>query len=150
ADALENQIARHFENRVAQEEQSRAEAEHRFAESKLAVHLQRRESDVDSIEIRHKVEHEQKRDQPASRLRQRGLGKARLRGSLEWANFVDPTIMFSLSHSASNQPLLYTPAKRKAIRISEPRRGCARYVARIEVSAHVPKRDVAFPHHLGG
>ena len=100
ADPLEDQIARHFENRVADEEQSRAEAEHRFAESKLAIHLQRREADVDSIEVRHQIEHEQKRDQPASRLRQRRIGKARLCGGLEWAHLLDLTIIFNVSHSA--------------------------------------------------
>jgi hypothetical protein len=71
AHALKNEVARHLEEEIAEEEDARSEAEHRGAEVERLVHLQRREPDVDPVQVGHDVEHEHERDQPAADLRQR-------------------------------------------------------------------------------
>jgi hypothetical protein len=63
ADAHEDQVARHFEQRVADEEHARTEAIDRAAEAQVGIHLQRRETDVDAVEPRDDVEQQQERQQ---------------------------------------------------------------------------------------
>ena len=70
ADAGEDDVARNLEQRVADEENAGAEPVGRRRETERGVHLQRREADVDAIEIRDDVEQEQEGDEPAAHLRQ--------------------------------------------------------------------------------
>lgn len=62
--AREQQIARHLEQRVADEEDAGAEAERLGAEAEVAVHLERREPDVRAVEEVEDVEDEQERHEP--------------------------------------------------------------------------------------
>ena len=70
ADAGEDDVARHLEQRVADEEDAGAEPVGRRREIERGVHLQRREADVDAIEIGDDVEQEQEGHEPAAHLRQ--------------------------------------------------------------------------------
>ena len=60
--ADEQQVARHLEQRVADEEDAGAESECRGAEAEILVHLQRRETDVAAVEKVEDVEHEHERE----------------------------------------------------------------------------------------
>ena len=71
ADAREDQVARHLEQRVADEEHARAESVDGGAEPEIAVHLQRREADVHAVDPRDDVEQQQERQQAPADLRQR-------------------------------------------------------------------------------
>ena len=71
ADAHQQQIAGDLEDRVGNEKQPGAEAVHSGAEAEIAVHRQRREADVDPIEIGDDVEREHERQQPPARLAER-------------------------------------------------------------------------------
>ena len=51
ADPREDEVARHLEQHVAEEEDAGAEAVDRGAEAQIVVHLQRGEPDVDAIEV---------------------------------------------------------------------------------------------------
>jgi len=64
ANPHEHQVARHLEQRVADEKDSRANAERRGAEPEVAIHLQRRETNIRAVEEVEDVEHEHERDQP--------------------------------------------------------------------------------------
>ena len=84
ADAHEDQVARHLEQRVADEEDAGAEAVDGGAEAEVGVHLQRREADVDAVEPGDDVEQQQERQEPPPDLGQRraaelrrGLARAR-------------------------------------------------------------------------
>src|SRR5207247_1791852 len=68
--AMQNEIARHFEQAVAQEEHAGAEAERSRAKSEIGIHLKRRKTDVHSVEPRYDVENEQEWDQPKRDLAQ--------------------------------------------------------------------------------
>ena len=68
ADARQDDVARDLEGDVAEKEDAGAEAERAAGKSQRGVHLERREPDVDAIEIRDDVEQEKKRDQPPADL----------------------------------------------------------------------------------
>src|SRR5262249_16104395 len=57
ADLVQDHVARHFEEEVADEERgSHAEAERRLAETQILTHRQRGEADIDAIEVADEVE----------------------------------------------------------------------------------------------
>ena len=62
-DAVQHDVARDFEEEVADEENAGAQAVDRLAEPQIAQHLQFREADVHPIEIGRDVAGEQQRDQ---------------------------------------------------------------------------------------
>ena len=59
---LERQIARHFEEEVAEKEDSGAPSEYRCGEAEIAVHLQCGEADIDPIEVADEVTERYERD----------------------------------------------------------------------------------------
>src|ERR1700722_4941053 len=63
AHARQDQVARYFEQRVAEKEDPGAEAEGRGAESQFGVHLQGGDADVGAVEDVEDVEQEQERQQ---------------------------------------------------------------------------------------
>ena len=63
AEPLQQQVARNFAGRVADEENSRAEAEYGIGQSDVGAHLQFRKTDIDPVEKRDDVENEQKRNE---------------------------------------------------------------------------------------
>lgn len=67
----ENQIARDFEQRVPEEEDAGAEAVDRGTQAEVAVHLQRGEPDIHSVQERDDIEDEQKGDQSSAHGAQR-------------------------------------------------------------------------------
>src|SRR3989449_7381419 len=69
ADAREDHVARHLEQPIAQKEDAGAKAVDSRREAERLIHLQRREADVDPIEIRDDVQEEEKRNQTPARLR---------------------------------------------------------------------------------
>jgi len=77
ADAHEDQIARHLEERIADEEHACAEAVDHGAEPQVGVHLQRREADIDAVEPRDDVEQQQERQEAPPNLRERGPAEVR-------------------------------------------------------------------------
>jgi hypothetical protein len=54
----QHQVARHLEQRVAQEKDSRPHSVNGGAEPEIAVHVDRRKADVHAIEIRDDIKHE--------------------------------------------------------------------------------------------
>jgi hypothetical protein len=72
ADTLQNQIARHFEDKVADEEQARAHAIH--AAEYGRIHIENRlqlklgKANVDAIDIGDNIAKKQQRDEPAGDL----------------------------------------------------------------------------------
>src|SRR3954447_23082382 len=70
---FQDDVRRHFKEKIAYEEDARAEAEHRGREPEILVHRQRREADVDAVNICDKVEeHDERHDAPRD-LAQRPL-----------------------------------------------------------------------------
>ena len=63
ADALEDQVARHFEQAVAEEEQARAEPEGGVGEPEVALQLGGGKPDVHPVDVRDDVAEEDERDQ---------------------------------------------------------------------------------------
>ena len=72
ADAREDDVARNLEQHVAQKEDAGAEAVGPRGKSERLVHLQRGESDVDSVEVSDDVEKKEKGNQAAANPRRRG------------------------------------------------------------------------------
>ena len=72
-DLLQDHVARHFEDEVADEEDARAEPVDRVAELQVVRHLQLGESDVDAVQERDDVAQEQEGDQARCGLLVRGL-----------------------------------------------------------------------------
>ena len=68
ADFVQNDVAQHLEEEIADEEHPGAEAVHGFAEAKIGEHLQLGEPDVDPIEVRHEIAQHQKRQQAPGHL----------------------------------------------------------------------------------
>jgi hypothetical protein len=66
--ANQKQIARHLAQHVAHIENGVGETEHGSRQTQLLVHRERRETDIDPIEIGQHVEHEQKRNQAPEHL----------------------------------------------------------------------------------
>src|SRR5205085_4584026 len=64
ADAIEDHVARHFEEAVPDEQDARAAAELRRRQSDLAIHRKRREPDVVAIEVIEDVRDRQDRQEP--------------------------------------------------------------------------------------
>jgi hypothetical protein len=64
ADACEDEIARYFEQEVREEEDPATQAEHGRRQAQVPHHLQRGESQVDSIDERHEVTDHQERYEP--------------------------------------------------------------------------------------
>ena len=63
-DALQQQVARHFEEEVADEEHARADPVGGVRQAEVGLHLQPREPDVDAIQVGEDVAQEQERQQP--------------------------------------------------------------------------------------
>ena len=63
ADPRENEVARDLKQAVAQKEHAGAESVCRPAEPQVAVHVERRETDVHAIQIVRDVQHEHERDE---------------------------------------------------------------------------------------
>ncbi len=72
---MHDQVARHLEEEVADEEDARAESVDGVREAQVLPHLERREADVDAIEVGDHVEDEHEGDQAAGHLRQDGRGE---------------------------------------------------------------------------
>src|SRR5437773_2654481 len=63
-DSMENEIARYFEQTVAQEEHAGTETKRSRTESEIGIHLQPRKPNVHPVEPRDDVEDKQKGYQP--------------------------------------------------------------------------------------
>src|SRR5712671_4695214 len=61
--AMQNEITRHFEKAITQKEYSGTKTKCSWAKSQIGIHLQRRKTNIHTVEPRHNVENEQKRDQ---------------------------------------------------------------------------------------
>ena len=68
ADALQRQVCGNLKQKIAEEENSRAEAVDRVAETELRLHLQGGEADVDAVEIGDNVEEKEKRKQAPAKF----------------------------------------------------------------------------------
>ena len=68
ADLVQDDIARHLEQHIAEKEDAGPKAVDGLAECKLVLHLQLGEADIDAIEIGGEVAKEEKRDQAPSDL----------------------------------------------------------------------------------
>ena len=64
AHPVQNHVAGHFEEEVADEEDACAEAVDRFTEAQIVEHLQLGKSDVDAIEVGDQVAQHQERQEP--------------------------------------------------------------------------------------
>jgi hypothetical protein len=65
ADLVKNDVGGHFEHEVAPEEDAGAEAEHRGGEAQVRLHRERREADVDPVDISDEVQqHDERHDAP--------------------------------------------------------------------------------------
>ncbi len=69
ADALQQQIARHLEQRIADEEHRRPDAVRGIAEAERRLHLQLREADVRTVDEAEQIADEQERHEPSRDLR---------------------------------------------------------------------------------
>ena len=69
ADARQDDVARHFEQRVAEEEDAGAPAVDVGADAQILVHRQRGEGDVGAVDVRDQVAHDDQRQQPPRDLR---------------------------------------------------------------------------------
>jgi hypothetical protein len=61
ADAVEDQIARHLQEKIAPEERPGAEPENIRAQAEILIHRERREPDVHAVEIADEVENKTER-----------------------------------------------------------------------------------------
>ncbi len=68
---LHDEVARHLEEEVPDKENPGPEPVHRGAKTQILVHLQRGEPDVDPVQKRHDVQHEQESDEAQRRLLER-------------------------------------------------------------------------------
>ncbi|MNQ80985.1 hypothetical protein D3C85_959840 [compost metagenome] len=68
ADLLQHQVARHFEEDVADEEQAGSKAVGRLAELQVFEHLQLGEADVDAVEVGGQIAEAQEGDEPPGDL----------------------------------------------------------------------------------
>ncbi len=48
---MQQQVARYFQQHVAEEEDAARETKHRWTETQLLVHVQRGETDIDPVQI---------------------------------------------------------------------------------------------------
>src|SRR5207244_4204375 len=80
ADPVHDEIARDLEEEVADEEDAGAEPVDGVAEPESLAHLERREADVDAVEVGDHIEQEHERDEPAAHLAEDGRGKRRVVG----------------------------------------------------------------------
>jgi len=64
AEFLQREIARHFENEIADEEDPRAPGKDQRRELQVRVHGQRGEAEIDAVEVGKEVGQHQERDQP--------------------------------------------------------------------------------------
>ncbi|MNT10340.1 hypothetical protein D3C72_1451650 [compost metagenome] len=65
ADLVHQQVARHLEQEVADEEQPCAQAEHGFGEGQVLAHLQLGEADIDAVQVGdHVAQHQERHDAP--------------------------------------------------------------------------------------
>ena len=65
ADPLQDEVARDLERHVAREEHAGAEAIHRIGELEVGFHPQRREGDVEPVQVVHDVAEKEIGDEPA-------------------------------------------------------------------------------------
>src|SRR5262249_48795815 len=72
ADALHNQIARHFKQKVTDEEDSSAQAKNIRSEVQGLIQLQCCKADVDAIKVRNDVQQEHERNEAARQLGKEG------------------------------------------------------------------------------
>jgi hypothetical protein len=77
AEPMQQQVARHLEQEIPDEEDAGAQAVDRFAEAEIVEHLQLRETDVDAVEIRRDVCDEEDGQQPPHHFPVGGLGRVR-------------------------------------------------------------------------
>src|SRR5215207_10982221 len=89
ADPFEKHVTRHFEQKVADEEDACTQAVDSIAEAEVGLHLKLRKADINAIEVRKNVADEQERDQSPrdlridvcrSRSRHRPIFTARING----------------------------------------------------------------------
>jgi hypothetical protein len=71
ADAGQREVAGHLEQEIAEKENPGAGTEHLAGQPKRRIHLQRREADVDAIEVGDEVHRREERNQPAADARHR-------------------------------------------------------------------------------
>jgi hypothetical protein len=93
-DPLEEQVGRHLEQEVGDEEQPGAEPERRLVEPERLVHMQLGEADIDAIEIGNEVTQDQKWNQAPHHLADHAL--------------------FYVIHSVRSRFLLVAPSKTSA------------------------------------
>src|SRR5439155_2813614 len=74
AHALEDQVARNLEHEVAEEEEARADAIRRVAQSEVPLEIHGGEPDVEAVHVRDDVTDEGERDEPAYDPRDNGVG----------------------------------------------------------------------------
>ena len=84
ADAREDDVARNLERHVAQKEDAGAEAVGPRGKPERLIHLQRGESDVDSVEVGDDVEKKEKGNQAPANPRGRGCKIGRGRHNLQY------------------------------------------------------------------
>src|SRR5579871_4896343 len=73
ANPLQHQIARHLEQKIPNEKNSGSQPVHPVAQLQLFLHLHRRKSHVDAIQIGHHIQQQQKRQQPPAQFRKQRL-----------------------------------------------------------------------------
>ena len=66
---MQNQIARHLEQEIAEKEDTRAHAVDGFAKAQIIEHLQLRETNIDPVEIGAEIAQHQERDEPPADFR---------------------------------------------------------------------------------
>jgi hypothetical protein len=64
AGAFQDQVARHFAQRVADKKHTRAQSVHRVAEAEVLLHLQLREADIGAVEVRDHIAQKKEGKQP--------------------------------------------------------------------------------------
>ena len=68
ADSLQEDVRRHFEDEISDEEQAGAEPEGRFTQAERLIHVKLGKADIDAIEIGHEIADDQERNQPPHHL----------------------------------------------------------------------------------
>ncbi len=103
ADPQQQQVARHLEQQVADEEHARAEAVDGLVETEIAEHLQLGEGDVDAVEIGGEVAEKQERHEPQRGFRERRGLAAFEEGGL--AGGIHACLLRGLAVAAAARPL---------------------------------------------
>ena len=85
ADLVENDVRRHLEQEIGEEEHARAETEGSFRKVEVGVHRELGEADVHPVEIGDEIAEDEERDEPPRDFRKRPLFHVVRHGMLPWA-----------------------------------------------------------------